>query len=233
MSDAEIGWCAEGEAAWHAVAYAGLGRRWTSDGVLARGHGAQVPQQFLLGAVTLARGASVPDDVPGIVCDSFAELDLPGRTAEPVGHWMVRTGAVPTVPSVPGLTIRPALTDEDVTWFETIAFLAADGIPPSRPGELHPAGTQHLPGLTLLIGEIGGEGVGTALSVTTGRVNNIGAVAVMPGHRGKGAGSRLTLAAMAVAPGLPAVLSATPAGRGMYARLGFREVGRPLHHRPD
>lgn len=233
MNDTAIAWCAEGEAAWHAAGYAGLGRRWTSDGTLARGFGTHVPQPFLLGAVTLARGALVPDDVPGVVCDSFAELTLPGRSAEPVGHWMVHTGPPPAVPRVPGLTVRPALTDEDVSWFETIAFLAADGAPPGRPGELHPAGSQHLPGLTLLIGEIDGQGVGTALSVTTGRVNNIGAVAVMPAHRGRGAAGQLTAAAMAIAPALPAVLSATSAGRGVYARLGFSEVGRPLHHRRD
>lgn len=223
--------CAHGESAWHAVAYRALGAGWREDGLLARAT-ETVPHFLLLGAVTLAAGGSVPDDVPGIVCDSFARLTLPGRDAEPTGHWMIRDGGQHPVPHVPGLTIRPALTDEDVTWFETIAFLAADGHPPARPGELHPPGSQHLPGLTLLIGEIGGEGVGTALSVATGRVNNIGAVTVMPAQRGRGIASALTEAAIALAPSVPATLSATPAGRGVYQRLGFTEVGRPLHHHP-
>ena len=224
--------CAHGEAAWHAVAYPPLGARWIDDGSLARAVG-PVPHPFLLGAVTLAVTATVPPDVPGIVCDSFATLSLAGREAEPTGYWMIRdAGADPGPLQVPGLTIRPALSDDDVAWFEYLAFLAAEGRLPARSGELHPAGSQRQPGLTLLIAEIDGEGVGTALSVATSRVNNIGAVAVMPARRGRGIGAALTEAAVALAPTSPATLSATPAGRVVYARLGFTEVGRPLHHHP-
>ena len=139
-------------------------------------------------------------------------------------------GAVPRTTPVPGLTIRPALTDDDVAWFESIAFLCDGEL--ATPGELHPAGSQRQPGVTQLIAEIGTEGVGTALSVATDRVNNIGAVAVMPAQRRRGIGAALTEAAIAVAPTLPATLSATALGRGIYARLGFTEVGRPLHHHP-
>ena len=222
--------CAHGEAAWHAVAFAPLGAVWTDDGRLARAVGT-VPHRFLLGGVTLTADATVPADVPGIVCDSFACLSLPGHRAEPSGHWMSRDpGAVPRTTPVPGLTIRPALTDDDVAWFESIAFLCDGEL--ATPGELHPAGSQRQPGVTLLIAEIGTEGVGTALSVATDRVNNIGAVAVMPAQRRRGIGAALTEAAIAVAPTLPATLSATALGRGIYARLGFTEVGRPLHHHP-
>ena len=124
------------------------------------------------------------------------------------------------------------VTDADVAWFEYVAFLSADGELPARSGELHPPGSQRQPGMTLLVAEIDGEGVGTALSVATGRVNNIGAVAVMPAHRGRGIAAALTEAAIAVADSVPATLSATPAGRGVYQRLGFTEVGRPVHHHP-
>lgn len=227
-----IGLCAEGEAAWHRFAYDALGAGWTDNGRLARATGS-VPHPFLLGGVTLTSDATVPDDVPGIVCDSYARLSLLGRRAEPTGHWMIRSGgAGASVEAVPGLRIRPVETDDDVEWFEAVAFLAADGTPPSRVGELHPAGSQQLPGVTLLVAEIEGEGVGSALSIVTPRVNNIGAVAVMAAHRGRGIGSLLTEAAAAVAPSLPSTLSATPLGRGVYARLGFTEVGRPLHHHP-
>lgn len=232
MAGDPIALCAHGEAAWHALGYASLGAEWADDGVLARGFG-DVPHPFLLGAVTLTPDAVVPGDVPGIVCDSFARLRLPGYRAEPTGFWMIADAGrdVPAA-AVPGLTIRRAETDDDVDWFENLAFLAADGRLPGRPGELHPPGSQHLAGLTLLIAELDGEGVGTALSVATDRANNIGGVAVMPSHRGRGIASALTAAAMAVAPGVPAVLSATPAGRGVYRRLGFTELGRPLHHHP-
>lgn len=227
-----IALCAHGEAAWHAVAYAALGAEWVDDDALARGFD-DVPHPFLLGAVTLTPDTVVPDDVPGVVCDSFARLRLPGRRAEPTGFWMIRdAGQTVRSPAVPGLVIRRVETDDDVGWFENLAFLAADGRPPGRPGELHPPGSQHLPGLTLLVAEIDGEGVGTALLVATGRANNIGAVAVMPAHRGRGVAGALTEAAIAVAPEVPAVLSATPAGHGVYLRLGFTEVGRPLHHHP-
>ena len=224
--------CAHGEAAWHAVAYASLRTGWDDDGQLARGRGT-VPHRFLLGAVTLAPDPPVPDDVPGIVCDSWARLRLPGRVAEPSGYWMIReAGRAVEVPAVPGLTIRRMVTDADVAWFEYVAFLSADGQLPARSGELHPAGSQHLPGLTLLVAEIEGEGVGTALSVATSRVNNVGAVAVMPAQRERGIGAALTEAAIAAADTVPATLSATAAGRGVYRRLGFTEVGRPLHHHP-
>jgi len=227
-----IGLCAHGEAAWHAVAYRSLDSGWADDGSLARATGS-VPHPFLLGAVTLVAGATVPDDVPGVVCDSYARLLLPGRQAEPTGFWMIREQDFQPEPvRVPGLTIQVAETDADVAWFEYVAFLAADGRLPQRSGELHPAGSQLLPGLTLLVAELDGQGVGTSLSVATDRVNNIGAVTVMPSYRGRGVGAALTEAAIAAAPGLPATLSATPAGRGVYARIGFTEVGRPLHHHP-
>ena len=225
-----IGLCAQGEAAWHAFAYRSLGSDWTDDGSLARATRG-VPHPFLLGAVTLVPEATVPDDVPGVVCDSYARLQLPGRKAEPTGFWMIRhDGVQPEPVQVPGLTIRAAETDADVAWFEYLAFLAADGRLPERSGELHPAGSQRLPGLTLLVAELDGQGVGTSLSVATDRVNNIGAVTVMPSHRGRGVGAALTEAAIVAAPGLPATLSATPEGRRVYRRLGFTEVGRPLHH---
>lgn len=227
-----VGLCAHGEAAWHALAYASLRAGWVHADGLAHSVG-PVPHPMLLGAVTLELDAEAPADVPGIVCDSFARLSLPGREAVLTGHWMIREPAGGDgAGGVPGLRIRPALTDDDVAWFEYLAFLAADGTLPARSGELHPAGSQHLPGLTLLIAEIDGEGVGTALSVVTPRVNNVGAVAVMPAQRARGIASALTRAAIVVAADLPSTLSATPAGRGVYARLGFIEVGRPLHHHP-
>jgi GNAT superfamily N-acetyltransferase len=232
MSPHPVELCAHGEAAWHAAAYAGLGARWDDDGRLARGFAA-VPHPFLLGAVTLTPDAVVPADVPGTVCDSFGRLRLAGREAEPTGFWMIRdTGRAARLPGVPGLVIHRAVSDADVAWFEQLAFLAAGGRPPDRPGELHPPGSQRLPGVSLLFAELDGAGVGTAASIATGRVNNVGAVAVLPSFRGRGIASALAEAAAAVAPGVPATLSATPAGHGVYRRLGFLDVGRPVHHHP-
>lgn len=225
--------CAEGEAAWHAVGYAGLGATWLDDGQLARAVD-RVPHPLLLGAVSVSRDARPVADVPGVWCDSFANWGVQhGREPVPTGRWMVADPTDLVLPSIPsGVTVRAVEAVEDVTWFETIAFLAADGQPPSRPGELHPPTSLRLPGLTMFIAEADGAGVGTSLSVRTARVNNIGAVTVMPAYRGRGIGAALTAAACRAAPALPAVLSATDLGAGVYRRLGFTEVGRPLHHHP-
>ena len=232
MNADPVALCALGEAAWHAVAYLGLGARWDDDRRLARGY-STVPHHLLLGAVTLTPDAEIPADVPGIVCDSFARLRLPGREAELSGHWMIREpGAPRSSNAVAGLTIHRATSDDDVAWFEQLAFLAAGDLPPAQPGELHPPGSHRLPGASWLYAELDGVGVGTAASIVTSRVNNIGAVAVLPAFRGRGIGSALTEAAIAMAPEVPSTLSATPAGRRVYRRLGFAEVGRPLHHHP-
>lgn len=224
--------CAHGEAAWHAVAYRSLGAGWVDDGVLAWATD-QVPHRYLFGAVTLAPDATVPAEVPGIVCDSYGLLRLAGREPEPAGHWMLREPRpAPVVPQPAGLVIRRVVDDDDVAWFEHLSFLAAGGELPQRAGELHPVGSRRLPGLTLLVAELEGDGVGTAMSVVTPRVNNIGAVAVMPAYRGRGIGAALTVAALGGAGNVPAVLSASPAGRGVYRRLGFVEVGRGVHHHP-
>lgn len=225
--------CAHGEAAWQGLAHRSLGARWSDDGVLAHTVG-PVPHRYLLGAVTLTPEAVPGPDVTGIVCDSYARLRLPGREPEPAGHWMIRpAGPPPAVPDVPGLVIRPAVDDGDVAWFEYLAFLAAGGEVPARSGELHPAGSRRMPGLRLLIAELDGLGAGTALSVSTPLVNNVGAVSVMPALRGRGIGAALTAAAVAVNVRTPATLAATASGRGVYRRLGFGDVGAPLHHHPS
>jgi len=51
-------------------------------------------------------------------------------------------------------------------------------------------------------------------------------VAVLPGHRGKGYGKAMTVHAMQVDPGLPAVLLSSDDGRPVYERLGFVSVLR-------
>ncbi|WP_367889971.1 GNAT family N-acetyltransferase [Serinicoccus kebangsaanensis] len=47
--------------------------------------------------------------------------------------------------------------------------------------------------------------------------------------RGTGLGTALTQRALALAPGLPATLSSSKMGYGVYRRLGFVDVGRPIH----
>jgi predicted GNAT family acetyltransferase len=47
--------------------------------------------------------------------------------------------------------------------------------------------------------------------------------------RGRGFATAMTRAALATAPGRPAVLQPTPAAGGIYARLGFTTVGPYAH----
>ena len=96
---------------------------------------------------------------------------LPGREAEPTGHWMIRDAADRGTPTpVPGLALHRVASDADMAWFEQLIFLAADGRPPTRPGEMHPPGSQGFPGAAWLYAELDGVGVGTAASIVTSQI---------------------------------------------------------------
>jgi predicted GNAT family acetyltransferase len=51
-------------------------------------------------------------------------------------------------------------------------------------------------------------------------------VATLPQARGRGYGAALTMAAAGIAPGLPALLLASDAGRPVYQHLGFIDLLR-------
>lgn len=171
-------------------------------------------------------------DVAGIVCDSFAEFDahdLPGRRSEAANPWMYRHPAAVSEPALPdGVRIRRVTSDADVARWERVVF-EANGQEPDPPGELHPAGSQRQPGLSLLLAEHGRAPVGAAMGLVGEVSVVVSAVAVLPTMRGAGLGTALTLRALALAPGLPATLTASELSYRIYGRLGFVEVGRPAH----
>ena len=218
--------CAAGESAWQRAGHTGLGVAWESDGRLACSP--RVPHPFLLGAVTLEPTPPVPDGMRGEMCDSWAALSLgddwTARVADP---WMYRPpGEFAPVEAPPGLIISPTT---DPLLFERIAFLGAAGRLPRTPGELHPPGSEKVAGLTLLLAHVDDTPVGAALAVTHATGVVVSAVAVLAEHRRQGIGAALTVAAARCAPDRPATLSASDLGRATYARLGFVELGRPLH----
>ncbi|WP_420330099.1 GNAT family N-acetyltransferase [Ornithinimicrobium murale] len=67
------------------------------------------------------------------------------------------------------------------------------------------------------------------MGLVTGSCVVVSAVAVLPEFRGAGLGIALTQRVLALAPGLPATLSSSEIGHGVYRRLGFVDVGRPIH----
>ncbi|WP_050348508.1 GNAT family N-acetyltransferase [Arsenicicoccus sp. oral taxon 190] len=230
---ADVALCAQGEAAMQRVLHVGLGSRWRADDEIAWSLD-PAPHRYLLGAVTLRPDVPAARLVglPGTVCDSFGSLsqaDLPGRAPEPENVWMVRHPApLPPSPSLPGLDVRPVVTDDEVQLWERITF-EANGAPPDRPGELHPRGSQRQAGLTLWLAVRGGRPVGTSLGIVASGCVTVSAVAVLPEARGRGIGSALTRSVIASAPTLPATLSASEDALGVYERLGFVALARSVH----
>jgi GNAT superfamily N-acetyltransferase len=234
-----IAMCACGEATFQRAAHRGLGRRWIQDDAVAFApDGSSHP--FLFAAVTLVPRPALPDGLRGRICDSFGALDAgdlpgPGWRAEDADPWLVRPPLpVPAAAPLPGLRILRVQSDAETVIFERTAFLSAGGRTPDRVGELHPAGSQRTPGLHLFVALIDGYPSGTALAMEYDHGVLISAVAVMPEARRRGVGAALTVAALRVAPGRPASLSATSAGYPVYRRLGFEEIGRQrIWHPPS
>ena len=142
---------------------------------------------------------------------------------------MLRPQGVCSAPEVPGIEVRPT---SDAELFEHTSFVAVTGKPPERRGELHPAGSQAAPGLHLFLAWRGELPVGTALAVVHDTGVVVSAVSVVAAERGCGIGARLSAAAVNCAPDRPATLSTSRLGEGVYRRLGFETVGRPLDWKP-
>jgi amino-acid N-acetyltransferase len=123
-----------------------------------------------------------------------------------------------TRPTVPGVTIRPATTEDLVP---ARALIAAAGLP--------------LDGLddaaVLLVAELGGAVVGTVAleryPADPGAVFLLRSAAVVPEHRGRGIGAALTAAALErVDAERAAVGLLTESADGWFPRFGFRPVAR-------
>ena len=89
--------------------------------------------------------------------------------------------------------------------------------------------------IRLYVGYVGELAVGTAeLTVSESEVG-LYSIATLASHRRKGYGSALTLHPLREARReghTRAVLQASAAGRGVYARLGFRETGTYTEYQP-
>ncbi len=227
--------CVHGESLWHRLGLSALGIAWVEEGTVARRTADAVPVYLaamsLLPQATAAELAAAAEALHGqvFVSDSFGGLDLTplGWRLGVTQPWMLREPPQPAPVLPAGLRIAPVGTPEEVATFERTIFTAADGNPDWAPrGSVHPAATSlDVAGLTLLLAWLDGRPVGTALAAVDSRVVQVSAVSVLPEARRRGIGAALTQAAATLAPELPAVLSATRMGHGVYAGLGYRDAG--------
>jgi GNAT superfamily N-acetyltransferase len=241
---------ARGESVWHRLGLAALGVDWVDDGQVARRTRPATP--VFLGALSLRAG--VPAARLAAAADGLgAELAVrdAGGTEDlgPFGFvlharepWMLRPPGTFRPPGhfLPGLRVAPCRTPADVGLFERTSVEAFTGGTSSWvPGAIHPpAASLRVPGLTLLLARLDDQPVGTAIAASDGTVLNVAGVAVVRQARRQGIGAHLTLACLATAPTLPAVLSSSEDGHPVYRTLGFRDVGssalwwRPAVRRP-
>jgi GNAT superfamily N-acetyltransferase len=75
------------------------------------------------------------------------------------------------------------------------------------------------------VGYVHGRAVSTATAYRDDDVVGVYAVATRPAARGQGYGEALSWVATLSAPELPAVLQASPMGRPVYERMGYRVIG--------
>ena len=227
---------ARGESLWHRLGLAALGVDWVEEGGVARRTQPTTP--VFLAALSLRAGvpaAALAGAVAGLgtelaVRDAGGAEDLSpfGFVLQAREPWMLRPSAPSGPgPAVPGLEVAPCRTPAEVELFERTSVEAFTGSTAGwSPGTIHPPEVSlRVPGLTLLLARLHGHPAGTAIAVSDGTVLNVGGVAVLEAARRQGVGTHLTLACLATAPTLPAVLSSSAEGHPLYRGLGFTDAG--------
>ncbi|HTU73683.1 MAG TPA: GNAT family N-acetyltransferase [Trebonia sp.] len=137
---------------------------------------------------------------------------------------------IPAIPEPAGLAIRQLAPEQT----PRAAAVAAAGFGLTGETFLQAAGPDllRLASVRCYTGEVDGQPVTTALSVTVGRFTGIFNVATLPGWRGRGFGTAVI--ARAVADGLAVGsrwcwLQATPVGLTSYRMAGFQAI-EPLQY---
>ncbi|HEX2155766.1 MAG TPA: GNAT family N-acetyltransferase, partial [Actinomycetes bacterium] len=171
--------------------------------------------------------AGLPGEVAVRDAGGAEDLGPLGFTLQAREPWMLRPPGPPEDPPAPaGLVVAPCRTEAEVELFERTSVEAFTGSLSSwTRGTIHPPASLRVPGLTLLLARLDGHPVGTAIAATDGTVLNVGGVAVLEQRRHQGIGTHLTLACLATAPTLPAVLSSSDQGHPLYRSLGFTDAG--------
>ena len=175
----------------------------------------------------LARIRSVfPEGVPFVITAPFPTPDLRADGFSLVGHppFMIRpAGPPPELPAPPGLEISEVMRTDALARFEQTLI---DAYPGGPSGSMFRPAVLDVAGLTLWMGTLDGEPVGTAATHHGGEVNGVEMVACRPDARGRRVGEALTWAATLARPEQPAALIASDAGRPVYTRMGYVPITR-------
>ena len=141
-----------------------------------------------------------------------------------IGHppFMVRApgGAAPPLP--PGLTVREAQTESDLTDFSR----ALEGYPAPGSEVFADARLLDVAGLRFWVGYLDGRPVTCAGAHVTDGCVDVEYVATLADVRGRGFGAAVTWHATLADPTKPAVLIASDPGRPVYERMGYLRLMR-------
>jgi hypothetical protein len=140
---------------------------------------------------------------------------------------MVRLPGGEAPPAPPELRIVEAATPADVVAVER-AFVEAYpvlGVESRLPGAIFPAALLGGP-FRFWAGYVEDDIVSVAAALVCDDIIDVSFVATQPYARRKGYGEAVTWQATLADPCLPAILEASDAGRPVYQRMGYREVGR-------
>ena len=159
---------------------------------------------------------TAPFPTPDLRADGFSLLGHPPFMIRPAGP-------APERPAPPGLEISEVMRTDALASFEQTLIEAYPGGPC---GSMFRPPVLDVAGVTLWVGTLDGEPVGTAATHHAGAVNGVEMIACMPKARGRRVGEALTWAATLARPELPAALIASDAGRPVYARMGYLPITR-------
>jgi hypothetical protein len=178
-----------------------------------------------------------PSDRPHSLGQALVAAGL--QAAESEVAMAADLNALPLIDLSPrGLRIEPVHTAEQVRQFATI--LAPNQTPPDLAVlEFYELASPLLlaPGcpISLYVGYVGPEAVATAEVTIGGGVVGLYNISTLEAHRRQGIGSAITVRPLldARAEGYKtAILQASPAGQGVYTRLGFRATGLFTEYKP-
>jgi GNAT superfamily N-acetyltransferase len=127
-------------------------------------------------------------------------------------------------PEVDGLTIGRVTSSADIERYAAVEPTDAAGL---RVRRWVGRRSVTLPGCSLFVGVLDGVAVARSLGLVTGSMVGIYNVYVAPEHRGRSIGAAVTAAAIAAgqeAGATASCLSATPMGRPLYERMGFKAM---------